>query len=256
MIRKGAPSSRPRSSGGCNCVRIVTVGLFIICAGWLAMGISMFRAAAEANQQATISEKLRVAENAMARRLRVAEDALSAAIKNPVRSGVWHGPGYDKPAPHGDDRTLHDHAAMGHDFGAAAAAAGASTPPPEKEGGGDGGSSGDGEVSSQSNAAAVVVQKSVSLSTGGSGGTGMASRVAAEAGGIGWDQSEWESVWVKDQTLLPPFWKPPEGTDLDNVGTYVDGEPTIYLMVASYRGSNNTLFVLKIFFIEIGTHVI
>lgn len=225
MIRKGAPRSRGpnSSSGGCNCVRLLTVGLFIVCAAWLAMGISMFRSAAAANQQATLTEKLKIAEKEMSKRLRSAELSLENAVKKPVHGIVWHGPNEHA----GDDGTLVDHAAMGHDFGAAAAAAGAATPPPEKE---------------NTNNIITTTDKKVSSSLN-VGSKGMASRVADEAGGIGWDQSEWDETWVKDQSLLPPFWKAPEGTDLDNVGTYVDGEPTIYLMVASYRGSYIFMYI-------------
>ena len=40
---------------------------------------------------------------------------------------------------------------------------------------------------------------------------------------------------VVDGLSVPKFWYPPQGTDYDTVGSYVDGEPTIFLMVASYR---------------------
>lgn len=61
---------------------------------------------------------------------------------------------------------------------------------------------------------------------------------AAKAGGrhdVGWNQEEWNDVWTSGREKLPPFWVPPPGVDLDSTGTFVDGQPTIYLMVASYR---------------------
>jgi hypothetical protein len=216
-MKRGAGPKRPAQQG-CNCVRIVTWGLFIVCGVWLLMGISMFRQAAIANEQATMAEKLRVAEADMARRLKEAENALSAAVKNPAHSVVWNSPEVVHDHHEGDDSTVKDHAAMGHDFGAAAAAAGAATPPPEKE---------SKDISINKNNNNVDQTSSSKL--------GLASKVAHDAGGVGWDQSDYESIWVQGREKLPQFWAPPEGTDLDSVGTLVDGEPTIYLMVASYR---------------------
>ncbi len=34
---------------------------------------------------------------------------------------------------------------------------------------------------------------------------------------------------------VPKFWSPPEGTDLNTVGKKVNGEETIFLMIASFR---------------------
>jgi hypothetical protein len=34
---------------------------------------------------------------------------------------------------------------------------------------------------------------------------------------------------------VPKFWIPPEGIDLNTIGTHVNGEETIFLMIASYR---------------------
>jgi hypothetical protein len=34
---------------------------------------------------------------------------------------------------------------------------------------------------------------------------------------------------------VPRFWSPPEGTDLNKIGSHVNGEETIFLMIASYR---------------------
>ena len=34
---------------------------------------------------------------------------------------------------------------------------------------------------------------------------------------------------------VPKFWKPPEGMDLNTVGSHVNGQETIFLMIASYR---------------------
>jgi hypothetical protein len=34
---------------------------------------------------------------------------------------------------------------------------------------------------------------------------------------------------------VPRFWSPPEGTDMNTIGSHVNGEETIFLMIASYR---------------------
>ena len=52
---------------------------------------------------------------------------------------------------------------------------------------------------------------------------------------VGWNHETYRETWVAGREKLPPFWKPPPHVDLDATGTFVNGEPTIFLMVASYR---------------------
>lgn len=58
-------------------------------------------------------------------------------------------------------------------------------------------------------------------------------------GTVGWDQVSYDAQppWraVHGEAKLPPFWVPPKGVDLDDTGYDVEGQPTIFLMVASYR---------------------
>ena len=55
------------------------------------------------------------------------------------------------------------------------------------------------------------------------------SDVAGERNGFSMERDEQTGLFV------PTFWEPPAGVDeLDHVET-IDGEPTIFLMIASYR---------------------
>jgi len=268
MIRKGAPPRRPTGgdNGGCNFVRVMTVGLFCVTLGWLALGISMFTTASRTHHEdLTVTAKLKLTEEAMVRRLRIAEEKLLHAAQHrpPPLWTSAHGAqdqeralaaagGVGDEAPQqqpngGDDATVRDHAAMGHDFGSAAKAAQHATPPPETG------------PQAAAKAAAHTVEAplpptpptpalagatlSDSGSGGGSGGGQVGEEVtaAAKAGGrhdVGWDQAAWsEFVWTTEAGTdkLPPFWAPPPGVELDSTGTFVNDQPTIYVMVAAYR---------------------
>jgi hypothetical protein len=259
MIRKGAPKShggRPGSSGGgCGFVRALTCGLLVISAGWLALGVSMFRAASQ-QADASVVSRLKVTEEAMARKLRGAEEAALRGLRGAeakVSSAFTHRPpGYSPAVPlhdaarglgaamlDGDDQSLKHHAEHGahHEFSAAAAAASQATPAPEKDGSAvapavpdatsDGG---DGAVKAS---VPLVIASSAAIAGHAPGGVGF----GVAPGNVGWDQSQYEAVWSHGEAKLPPFWTPPEGVDLDDTGSMVDGQPTIFLMVASYRGS-------------------
>ena len=69
--------------------------------------------------------------------------------------------------------------------------------------------------------AAVVIPGATGLGEGGAS--------------YGWNNADYEETWVSGREKLPPFWKPSPHLDLDSTGTTVNGEPTIFLMVASYR---------------------
>jgi len=66
-------------------------------------------------------------------------------------------------------------------------------------------------------------------------------------GTVGWDQTAYDALspWraVHGEAKLPPFWVPPKGVDLDDTGYDVEGQPTIFLMVASYRDFQVRLFL-------------
>lgn len=67
-------------------------------------------------------------------------------------------------------------------------------------------------------------------------------------GTVGWDQTAYDALppWraVHGEAKLPPFWVPPSGVDLDDTGYDVEGQPTIFLMVASYRDFQVRFFVV------------
>jgi hypothetical protein len=48
-------------------------------------------------------------------------------------------------------------------------------------------------------------------------------------------ESDGYDVMTSTGLKVPKFWVPPAGTDLNKIGSHVNGEETIFLMIASYR---------------------